>query len=76
MFKYGVYCEKTNRTIYRVFSSDVFEEAERKGFVKVRETETEMEAIQEARRFNLSFRYTKWNDTLYRSQERIVDPFH
>lgn len=51
--RYGVYkCEETNCTTYLAFSSDVFEEAEKRGFMKVKETETEMEAIREAERLN------------------------
>ena len=51
--RYGVYeCKETKCTTYWAFSLDVCEEAERKGFVKVKETETEMEAIREAERLN------------------------
>ena len=51
--RYGVYeCKETNCTTYWAFSSDVFEEAEKKGFVKVKQTETEYQAIREAERLN------------------------
>ncbi|MFN2938411.1 hypothetical protein ACKX2D_05105 [Lachnospiraceae bacterium YH-ros2226] len=51
--RYGVYqCKETKCTTYWAFSSDICEEAEKRGFMKVKETEMEMEAIQEARRLN------------------------
>lgn len=51
--RYGVYkCEETKCTTYWAFSLDVFEEAAKRGFVKVKETGMEMEAIREAERLN------------------------